>query len=76
MDRPPKSPDLKPIEHVWGTVGRAIVTRNLPPRTIQELKTALLNEWEQLLQALIKLPYFLYDITLRGLYGCRRGLYP
>ncbi|GBM12594.1 hypothetical protein AVEN_146777-1 [Araneus ventricosus] len=47
MDSPARSPDLNPIEHVWDALGRSIATRNPPPpRTIQEMKTALLNEWD------------------------------
>ncbi|GBO25667.1 Transposable element Tcb2 transposase [Araneus ventricosus] len=53
MDWPDRSPDLNPIEHVWDALGRAIATRNPPPRTIQEMKTALLNEWDQLPQEMI-----------------------
>lgn len=53
MDWPARSPDLNPIEHVWDALGRAVATRNPPPRTIKELKTALLNEWDQLPQTLI-----------------------
>ncbi|GBN10985.1 hypothetical protein AVEN_13649-1 [Araneus ventricosus] len=53
MEWPARSPDLNPIEHVWDALGRAIATRNPPPRTIQEMKTALLNEWDQLPQEMI-----------------------
>ncbi|GBN91999.1 hypothetical protein AVEN_73027-1 [Araneus ventricosus] len=53
MDWPARSPDLNPIEHVWDALGRAIATHNPPPRTIQEMKTALLNEWDQLPQEMI-----------------------
>ncbi|GBL83499.1 hypothetical protein AVEN_196350-1 [Araneus ventricosus] len=53
MDWPAKSPDLNPIEHVWDALGRVIATRNPPLRTIQEMKTALLNEWNQLIQEMI-----------------------
>ncbi|KFM71121.1 Transposable element Tc3 transposase, partial [Stegodyphus mimosarum] len=52
MDWPARSPDLNPIEHVWDALGRAIATRNPPPRTIPEPKTTLLNVWDQLPQAL------------------------
>ncbi|GBN69149.1 hypothetical protein AVEN_128502-1 [Araneus ventricosus] len=48
-----RSPDLNSIEHVWDALGRAIGTRNPPPRTIQEMKTALMNEWDQLPQEMI-----------------------
>ncbi|GBO45676.1 hypothetical protein AVEN_130191-1 [Araneus ventricosus] len=53
MDWPATSPDLNPIEHVWDALGRAIATRNSPPSTNQEMKTALLNEWDQLPQEMI-----------------------
>ncbi|GBN09886.1 hypothetical protein AVEN_198656-1 [Araneus ventricosus] len=53
MDWPARSPDLNPIEPVWDALGRAIATRSPPPRTIQEMKTALLNEWDQLPQEMI-----------------------
>ncbi|GBN69017.1 Transposable element Tc1 transposase [Araneus ventricosus] len=52
-DWPARSPDLNPIEHVWDVLGRVIATRNPPPRTIQEMKTALPNEWDQLPQEMI-----------------------
>ncbi|GBL90616.1 hypothetical protein AVEN_219292-1 [Araneus ventricosus] len=53
MDWATRSPDFNPIEHVWDALGRAIATLNPPPRTIQEMKTALLNEWDQLPQEII-----------------------
>ncbi|GFV45931.1 transposable element Tcb2 transposase [Trichonephila clavipes] len=43
MDWLAKSPDFNPIEYVWNALGRVIATRNSPPRTIQEMKTTLLN---------------------------------
>ncbi|UYV60626.1 hypothetical protein LAZ67_1001705 [Cordylochernes scorpioides] len=45
MDWPARSPDLNPIEHVWDTLGRRIGTRHPSPRTLVELRTALLEEW-------------------------------
>ncbi|GFV23712.1 hypothetical protein TNCV_959061 [Trichonephila clavipes] len=45
MDWPVKSPDLNLIDHVWDALGRRNATFNHPSRTIQERKTALLNEW-------------------------------
>ncbi|GBM14601.1 Transposable element Tcb2 transposase [Araneus ventricosus] len=53
MDWPARSSDFNPIEHVWEALGREIAARNPPPRTIQEMKTALLNEWDQLPQEMI-----------------------
>ncbi|UYV77443.1 hypothetical protein LAZ67_15001039 [Cordylochernes scorpioides] len=45
MDWPARSPDLNPIEHVWDALGRRIGARHPSPRTLVELRTALLQEW-------------------------------
>ncbi|GFX82636.1 DDE_3 domain-containing protein [Trichonephila clavipes] len=63
MDCTARSPDLNLIEHVWDALRRAIATRNPPPRNIQEMKTALLNEWDQLPQKLIN--YLISSTTTR-----------
>ncbi|UYV65426.1 hypothetical protein LAZ67_3004332 [Cordylochernes scorpioides] len=45
MDWPVRSPDLNPIEHVWDALRRRIGARHPSPRTLVELRTALLEEW-------------------------------
>ena len=47
------SPDVNPIEDSWDALGRIIAMRQLPPRTILELKIALVEEWEGLPQELL-----------------------
>ncbi|GFX14127.1 transposable element Tcb2 transposase [Trichonephila clavipes] len=42
---PANSPDLNPIENLWDYLGRAIARRHPPPRDVNGLKTALLEEW-------------------------------
>ncbi|KFM62759.1 Transposable element Tcb2 transposase, partial [Stegodyphus mimosarum] len=74
MDWSARSPDLSPIEHIWDALGRAIATRNPPPRTIQELKTALLNEWDQLPQALINCFIFSMTSHCEACMACIYGL--
>ncbi|UYV67839.1 EPM2AIP1 [Cordylochernes scorpioides] len=57
MDWQARSPDLNPIEHVWDALGRRIGARHPSPRTLVELRTALLEEWGllplDLLQSLV-----------------------
>ncbi|GFW02138.1 transposable element Tcb2 transposase [Trichonephila clavipes] len=53
MDWPARSPDLNPIEHVWGFLGRRLAARTLPPVTIRELRLALQEEWAAMPQQLI-----------------------
>ncbi|GFV31816.1 transposable element Tcb1 transposase [Trichonephila clavipes] len=45
MDWPEYSPDLNPIEHVWGMLGRRIADRQTPPTSLPELRSSLLDEW-------------------------------
>ena len=41
------SPDMNPIEHVWDFIGRKIYQRNPKCQNIDELRTAILQEWQQ-----------------------------
>ena len=42
---PPQSPDLNLIEHLWDVLQRQINSRSLLPKTLSELKVALVEEW-------------------------------
>jgi hypothetical protein len=44
---PSMSPDVNPIEHVWDFIGRKINQRNPKCQNIDELRTAILQEWQQ-----------------------------
>ena len=44
---PAMSPDMNPIEHVWDFIGRKINQRNPKCQIIDELRTAILQEWQQ-----------------------------
>ncbi|XP_021339399.1 sodium-dependent multivitamin transporter-like [Mizuhopecten yessoensis] len=48
------SPDLNPIEHVWDILQTALSARNVQPRTLQELGTALVPEWNAIPQNRIR----------------------
>ena len=47
---PAKSPDLNPIEHVWDLLDRRVRARAIPPRNVQELASALVEEWGNISQ--------------------------
>ncbi|GFV55978.1 HTH_Tnp_Tc3_2 domain-containing protein [Trichonephila clavipes] len=53
MEWPACSPDMNPIEHVWGALGRRVAGRQPPPQTFQELERALLEEWDRIPQLVI-----------------------
>ncbi|GFU21600.1 transposable element Tcb2 transposase [Trichonephila clavipes] len=53
MEWPACSPDMNPIEHVWNGLGRRVADRQPPPQTLQELKRALLEEWDRIPQLVI-----------------------
>lgn len=45
MEWPARSPDLNPIKHVWDALGRRVSSLQPPPRSLSELKSALLQQW-------------------------------
>ncbi|GFV90975.1 transposable element Tcb2 transposase [Trichonephila clavipes] len=53
MEWPACSPDMNPIEHVWDALGRRVAGHQPPPQTLQELKRALLEEWDRISQLVI-----------------------
>src|SRR5258708_3553467 len=45
---PPQSPDLNPIEHLWGHLKRKLAEYQEPPASIQELWTRVQKEWDDI----------------------------
>jgi hypothetical protein len=45
---PPQSPDLNPIEHLWGYLKRKLATYHDPTDGIQELWTRVEHEWDNI----------------------------
>lgn len=58
---PAKSPDLSPIENLWGLLKNKLRQLDNPPSTAQELTTFLQREWQDFPQA-----------TIRGLFNSMR----
>jgi len=48
LDWPACSPDLNPMENIWGHLVRAIYAGNKQYRTVEELKLAILAAWNKL----------------------------
>ena len=48
------SPDLSPIEHLWDELSRRVRHRQNPRETLQELRDALVHEWNNIRQAFIQ----------------------
>ncbi|GFW06360.1 transposable element Tcb2 transposase [Trichonephila clavipes] len=53
MEWPASSPVMNPIEHVWDALGRRVADHQPPPQTLQELESALLEEWDRIPQLVI-----------------------
>ncbi|PZC79222.1 hypothetical protein B5X24_HaOG216710 [Helicoverpa armigera] len=54
MDWPARSPDMNPIEHMWDELKRRVRARQPVAQTMQELKTAIEEEWEMIPQNFIE----------------------
>ena len=54
MEWPARSPDLNPIEHAWDMLQTAVSSRSVQPASVQELRRALLEEWDQFPQYKIR----------------------
>ena len=54
MEWPARSPDLNPIEHAWDMLQTAVSSRPVQPSSVQELRQALLEEWDQIPQYKIR----------------------
>ena len=48
LDWPSYSPDLCPTEHLWDELVRHVRRRRNTPNTLGQLRTALLEEWENI----------------------------
>lgn len=53
VDWPSRSPDLNPIENVWGIMVRRIYAENRQYQNVNELKQAILEAWNALSQELL-----------------------
>ena len=51
-DHPPQSPDLNPIEIVWGTLKNMVEKRR--PKDKKELRTAILECWEEIPMSFVR----------------------
>jgi hypothetical protein len=60
---PAMSPDMNPIEHVWDFIGRKINQRNPKCQNIDELRSAILQEWQQFHQE--RLRHLVQSMTRR-----------
>ena len=54
MEWPARSPDLNPIEHAWDMLQTAVSSCPVQPASVQELRQALLEEWDQIPQYKIR----------------------
>ena len=51
---PSKSPDLKPLEHLWDDLDQRLRSRQPAPQILQELQQALEQEWGRIPQDRIR----------------------
>lgn len=69
MEWPSRSPDLNPIENVWGILVRKVYANYRTYDSVSSLKTAIVEEWENLEQKIIEnlvnsMPKRIFDVIL------------
>lgn len=67
LDWPPLSPDLNPIENVWGILVRKVYPNLATYSTVEALQEAVFREWNKLTPELMStlinsMPNRLYDV--------------
>ena len=55
IEWPARSPDLNPIEHAWDMLQTAVSSCPVQPASVQELRQALLEEWDLIPQYKIRM---------------------
>ena len=70
---PAMSPEMKPIEHVWDFIGRKINQRIPKCQNIDELRTAILQEWQQFPQERLRRLVRSMTRCVTGLHNKRGG---
>ena len=53
MEWPEYSPDLNPIENLWDIIGARVRNSREPPRTLNDLRQAVIEQWDALIQNVI-----------------------
>lgn len=48
LDWPPCSPDLNPIENLWGILARRVYAENRQFQNVAELRTAIERAWQEI----------------------------
>ena len=73
LDWPAMSPDMSPIEHVWDDLKRRVYGHPHPPRTLRELRQAVVQEWNNIPQQLIDQKILSMHRRVQALINARGG---
>ncbi|EYB96308.1 hypothetical protein Y032_0151g2804 [Ancylostoma ceylanicum] len=70
MDWPACSPDLNPMENLWGIIARKVYSNHRQFQTIDDLKTAVIEAWEDVEDDTLKnlvnsMPNRLFEVASR-----------
>lgn len=70
LDFPPRSPDLNPIENLWGLLARKVYSEGRHFQSKGDLISYIKQEWENLDQEILKnliqsMPNRIYEVILK-----------
>ncbi len=63
LKRPPQSPDLNPIEHLWDVMEREIRIMDVQPTNLQQLRDAIMSIWTKITEECFQ--HFVESMTWR-----------
>ena len=72
---PALSADMSSIEHLWDMLGRCVRQRRQQPATLNELRNALVFEWQRLPPTIGETTHWLYALPLSSSYSGARWLH-
>ena len=65
LDRPSRSPDFNPIEHIWNELDRSVCQQVNPPQTLGDLERALVFSFDHPVNLILTVPRLFLHLSIQ-----------